>query len=80
MTRHSPIANRRAAAILPAILLWPSVARACAVCYGEPDSPAAKGLTWAIIALAAIVGVVLGCIVAFFVHASKTENAREGMK
>ena len=31
-------------------------ALACSVCYGEPDSPMTRGLTWAIIALGGIVG------------------------
>ena len=59
---------------LPAVLLLtlhPSAARACAVCYGEPDSPAARGLTWAIIGLGAIVAMVLAGVVGFFVQANR---------
>jgi hypothetical protein len=42
------------------------------VCYGEPDSPVSKGLTWAIIALGALVACVLAGIVGFFVHANRS--------
>lgn len=53
------------------LLSQPLAARACAICYGEPDSPASQGLTWAIVALGGIVLVVLGGVVAFFVQASR---------
>jgi hypothetical protein len=52
-------------------MLQPITASACAVCYGDPDSPAAQGLTWAIVALGVIVVGVLGAIVAFFVQVSR---------
>jgi hypothetical protein len=52
-------------------LLHPGVASACSVCYGEPDSPATRGLSWAIMALAAIVMMVLAGAVAFFVQAAR---------
>jgi hypothetical protein len=54
-----------------AILSHPSGARACSVCYGEPDSPASRGLTLAILALAVVVVTVMGGVVAFFVQASR---------
>ena len=54
-----------------AVLSHPLGAHACSVCYGEPDSPASRGLTWAILALAAVVVAVLGGVVAFFVQASR---------
>lgn len=44
---------------------------ACSVCYGEPDSPMTRGLTWAIIALAGTVGAVLTGVTMFFVHANR---------
>jgi hypothetical protein len=44
---------------------------ACSVCYGEPDSPMTRGLTWAIIALAGTVGTVLAGVTMFFVHANR---------
>lgn len=46
-------------------------ALACAVCYGEPDSPVSRGLSWAIFALGAIVMMVLSGAVAFFVQANR---------
>jgi hypothetical protein len=54
----------------------PFAAQACSVCYGEPDSPASKGLTWAIVALGGIVGVVLSGFVAFFVHANRSSRVK----
>jgi hypothetical protein len=62
----------RAALAMFVLALASSAARACAVCYGEPDSPVSKGLTWAIIALGAIVVCVLAGIVGFFVHANRS--------
>lgn len=53
------------------LAIVPSVAPACSICYGDPDSPVSQGLTWAILALATIVVAVLGAVVAFFVHASR---------
>jgi len=58
------------AAVL-AILSHPAGARACSACYGEPDSPASRGLTLAISTLAVVVMGVLGGVVAFFIHASR---------
>lgn len=55
-----------AALLLAALSLQP--AAACSVCYGEPDSAMTRGLTWAILALGAVVGVVLSGVVMFFVH------------
>jgi hypothetical protein len=55
----------------------PMGALACSVCYGEPDSPAARGLTWAIIALAAIVMSVLAGAVMFFVQANRKATVLE---
>jgi len=46
-------------------------AAACSVCYGEPDSPMSRGLTWGILALCGIVGVVLTGVAAFFVHVGR---------
>lgn len=60
------------AAVIMAVALSPEAARACAVCYGEPDSPAARGLTWAIIALGLIVGMVLSGVILFFVQANRS--------
>lgn len=58
-----------AALLLAALSLQP--AAACSVCYGEPDSAMTRGLTWAILALCAVVGVVLSGVVMFFVHVGR---------
>lgn len=60
-----------AAAVLMTMLASPWAAQACSVCYGEPDSPAARGLTWAILGMIVVVVGVLAAIVSFFVHASR---------
>jgi hypothetical protein len=49
----------------------PLGASACSVCYGEPESPASIGLSWAITAMVVIVVSVLSGAVAFFVHANR---------
>ena len=62
--------------VLASFLGLPS-ALACSVCYGEPDSPMTRGLSWAIIALAGIVGLVLTAVTMFFVHVNRRANALE---
>lgn len=61
----------KAALLLLALFASAPAARACAICYGEPDSPMSQGLTWAIVALGAIVVTVLAGVVGFFVHANR---------
>ena len=56
---------------LLAFLSLPSTASACAVCFGNSDSPWAKALNWGILVLLFVVLSVLGGIVAFFVHMAK---------
>lgn len=58
---------------LTALSLQP--AAACAVCYGEPDSPMSRGLTWGILALCAVVGVVLSGVAVFFIHVGRRSAA-----
>ena len=58
-------------AALAILLLTTWQAEACSVCYGEPDSPTTRGLTWAIVLLAMVVVEVLAGIVSFFVAANK---------
>jgi hypothetical protein len=53
------------------MVLAPGRASACAICYGEPDSPVSQGLTWAILALVMVVMTVLSGAVAFFVQANR---------
>jgi len=56
---------------LAAALILPHSASACAVCFGNSDSPWGKALNWGILALLGVVLVVLGGIVAFFIHVAK---------
>lgn len=50
---------------------------ACSACYGDPDAPMSRGLTWAIVALVGTVSVVLTGITCFFVHVNRRTNALE---
>jgi len=50
-----------------ALFLLPRFAGACAVCFGDPDSPATKGLTAAVVLLVAVVISVLVGVVLFVV-------------
>ncbi len=58
-------------------LFQPGAAQACAVCYGDPSSPASIGLTWAITALGVLVVLVLTGVVGFFVHMNRKAAALE---
>ena len=63
------------------ILIWlavsaPHAGRACAVCAGNSDAPMAAGLNGGILGLLAVVLVVLGWIVGFFVYLAR-RAARE---
>lgn len=42
-------------------------AQACTACFGQSDSEMAQGMNWGIYTLLAFVGLVLGCVTAFFV-------------
>jgi hypothetical protein len=75
-------ANRARVMVLAAMLAMlshPAGARACAACYGEPNSPASRGLTLAIFALAVVVMGVLGGVVAFFIHANRKAGLLEAV-
>ena len=48
---------------------------ACAACYGQSDSPLARGMNWGIFSLLAVVVCVLGCIATFFVYLGKKSAA-----
>ena len=58
-------------------VLSPSRLFACAACYGESDAPMARGLTFAIIALAGFIACVLSGVVVFFVHLGKKSSAAD---
>ena len=76
-TRRSAFLNLRAlrvsvvSLLLVGFVTLPQTASACAVCFGDPDSPLAKGLNWAVLSLLAIVLLVLGGIAAFFTYLVK---------
>ncbi len=57
------------------LALKPVGVMACAACYGQSDSPLAKGMSWGIISLLVIVVGVLGAITAFFVYMAKRSAA-----
>jgi hypothetical protein len=55
-------------------LLWlarPVSLWACAACYGQSDSPMARGMNWGIFSLLAVVVCVLASIATFFVFLAK---------
>ncbi|HJN89063.1 MAG TPA: hypothetical protein QGG93_01925 [Verrucomicrobiota bacterium] len=53
------------------MLVWPSAAEACAVCFGAPDSPMTKGMQWGIASLFFVLVPVLGGVGGFFVFLFK---------
>ena len=58
-----------------AMLAWPSALEACAVCFGEPDSPMTKGLRWGIASLVLILVPVLGGVGGFFIFLCRRGKA-----
>jgi hypothetical protein len=68
---------RKIPALIAAFFLALPSAFACSVCYGEPDSPMTRGLTWAIVVLAGMVGVVLTGVTVFFVQVNRRANVLE---
>ncbi len=64
-------ALRKIIVVLTLLVFSLRSAVACSVCYGEPDSPMSRGLTWGILALCVVVGAVLTGVAAFFVHVGR---------
>jgi hypothetical protein len=64
------------AAVFVAVCLNPATARACAVCYGQSDSPMARGLNGGIASLLAVVLVVLIGIAGFFFFLARRAAAQ----
>jgi hypothetical protein len=52
-------------------LAAPRLALACPVCFGQNDSPLAKGVNMGVFFMLGIVAVMLGAFAAFFVHLSR---------
>lgn len=61
---------RKRLAIMAA-LLAPWAGRACAVCAGNSDAPAASGLNWGILGLLGVILIVLAWFVGFFVYLAR---------
>ena len=57
------------------VLTLPGKLLACAVCYGQSDSPMAHGMNWGIFALLVVIASVLSGIVVFFVHVGRRSAA-----
>lgn len=57
------------------LLLSPAKLFACAVCYGQSDSPLAEGMNMGILFLLAVVALVLGGFVAFFIYLARRSAA-----
>lgn len=70
MKRRNGLLNAFWALVLTAALS-PSAGWACSICYGDPDAPVSKGLSWAISALAVLVVIVMSGVVGFFVHTNR---------
>lgn len=62
--------------IVPATLILPTVAAACPVCFGEPDSATTRGLKAAIALLSGAATLVLGGIGAVVVGIAR--RAKQG--
>jgi hypothetical protein len=53
------------------LALTPITSLACPICFGDPDSPVAQGVNWAVFTLLGITGGVLSAFVGFIVHLIK---------
>ena len=61
------------------VLLAPAVAWACPICFGgDPDSPIAQGLNWAVFSLLGVTGGVLSGFVGFIFHLMKRSRQALG--
>ena len=59
------------------LVALPHGASACSVCFGDPTSPASKGLAWAVFALLGVVFVVLGGFTAFLIFLARRASAAQ---
>ncbi len=57
--------------LLLALALHPAPLWACAACYGQSDSPLAKGMNWGILSLLVVIVTVLGGIAGFAVYMAR---------
>ena len=63
---------------LVGLAFHPATLLACAACYGQSDSPLAKGMNWGIFTLLGVVVFVLGTITTFFVYLGKRAATTAG--
>jgi hypothetical protein len=56
------------------MMTLPGAAHACAACFGQSDSPLAKGMNMGILSLLAVVIFVLGGFAAFFIFLAKRSS------
>jgi hypothetical protein len=61
------------------LLAAPRAALACPVCFGQNDSPLAKGVNMGIFMMLGIVGVVLAAFATFFVYLMRRARLVERM-
>ena len=73
--RHSPFVIRHFLPSIAVLLLARSDLLACAVCYGQSDSPLAEGMNMGILFLLGVVALVLGGFVAFFIYLARRSAA-----
>ncbi|MCC7430864.1 hypothetical protein IT568_08490 [bacterium] len=62
---------KKTTATLIFAILIPNLVFACATCYGNPEAPMSKGLSFAVLFLVAVVGIVLSVFMAFFLYLRK---------
>jgi hypothetical protein len=59
------------------LLAAPRIALACPVCFGQNDSPLAKGVNMGVFFMLGIVAVMLGGFASFFIYLSRRARALE---
>ena len=60
-----------------ALVTAPSVARACATCFGAADDPTSKAILYAVFGLVGVTSGVLGGFATFFVYLAKKARAAQ---
>jgi hypothetical protein len=61
----------RKALVTTLLMAAPRVALACPICFGQNDSPLAKGVNMGVFFMLGVVGVVLGAFASFFIYLSR---------
>ncbi len=64
--------------VTASIIAWassPGILLACPVCFTAADSPAANGMSMAILAMLGVTGVVLASFAAFFIYLMRRGRA-----